>query len=135
MKGFHLTRKGNERWLFNIHSKVTKLKTTLATLVQNIHNNYYLFSSSYMLDKCMLVAQSCPTLCNPMDCSPPGSSVHGILQARKLEWVAIPFSRQSPWPRAWTLVSWIVVIFLNVWTTREAPCVRQNARQWWCYYI
>ena len=39
------------------------------------------------------VAQSCPTLCNPMDCSLPGSSVHGILQARILEWVAVPFSR------------------------------------------
>ena len=39
------------------------------------------------------VAQSCPTLCDPMDCSPPGSSVHGTLQARILEWVAIPFSR------------------------------------------
>ena len=43
----------------------------------------------------MLVAQSCPTLCDPMDCSPPGSSVHGILQARILEWVAITFSRGS----------------------------------------
>ena len=42
-----------------------------------------------------LVAKSCLTLCNPMDCSPPGSSVHGILQARILEWVAIPFSRGS----------------------------------------
>ena len=41
------------------------------------------------------VAQSCPTLCDPMDCSPPGSSVHGILQARILEWVAISFSRES----------------------------------------
>ena len=39
-----------------------------------------------------LVAQSCPTLCNPMDCSPPGSSLHGILQTRILEWVAISFS-------------------------------------------
>ena len=38
------------------------------------------------------VAQSCPTFCDPMDCSPPGSSVHGILQARILEWVAISFS-------------------------------------------
>ena len=46
----------------------------------------------------MLVSQSCPTLCNPMDCSPPGSSVHGILQARILEWVAIPFSRGSSNP-------------------------------------
>ena len=42
----------------------------------------------------MLVAQSCPTLCDPIDCSLPGSSVHGILQARILEWVAIAFSRE-----------------------------------------
>ena len=41
------------------------------------------------------VAQSCPTLCNPVDCSPPGPSVHEVLQARILEWVAIPFSRGS----------------------------------------
>ena len=41
----------------------------------------------------VLVAQSCPILCDPMDCSLPGFSVHGILQARILEWVAIPFSR------------------------------------------
>ena len=45
------------------------------------------------------VAQSRPTLCDPMDCSPPGSSVHGILQARMLEWVAISFSRRSSQPR------------------------------------
>ena len=45
------------------------------------------------LRKKVLAVQSCPTLCNPMDCSPPGSSVHRILQARILEWVAIPFSR------------------------------------------
>ena len=51
------------------------------------------------------VAQSCPTLCNPMDCSPPGSSVPGILQARVLGWVAIPFSRGSSPPRDWTQVS------------------------------
>ena len=44
---------------------------------------------------CVLVTQSCPTLCKPMDCNLPGSSVHGILQARILEWVAIPFSRGS----------------------------------------
>ena len=46
-----------------------------------------------------LVAQSCLTLGNPMDYSSPGSSVHGILQARILEWVAIPFSRASSSPR------------------------------------
>ena len=44
-------------------------------------------------------------LCSPMDCSPPGSSIHGILQARVLEWVAISFSRGSSWPRDWTWVS------------------------------
>jgi len=49
--------------------------------------------------------QSCPTLCNYMDCSPPGSSVHGIFQARILEWVAISFSRRSSQPRDWTPVS------------------------------
>ena len=46
-----------------------------------------------------LVAQLCPTLCNPMDCSPPGSSVHGILQTRILEWVAMPSSRGSSQPK------------------------------------
>ena len=45
------------------------------------------------------VTQSCPALCDPVDCSSPGSSVHGILQARILQWVAIPFSRGSSQPR------------------------------------
>ena len=49
-------------------------------------------------------AQSCLTLCNPTDCSPPGSSVRGILQAGILKWVAIAFSRGYFWPRDWTLV-------------------------------
>ena len=53
------------------------------------------------------VAQSCPTLCDPVDCSPPGSSIHGILQARILEWVAISFSRGSSRPRDGTHVSCI----------------------------
>ena len=46
-----------------------------------------------------LITQLCPTLCNPMDCSPPGSSVHGMFQARILEWVAISSSRKSSQPR------------------------------------
>ena len=54
------------------------------------------------------VAQSCPTLCDPMDCSLPGSSVHGIFQARILEWAAISFSRGSSQPRDRTRVSHIV---------------------------
>ena len=65
--------------------------------------------------------QSCPTLWDPMDCSPPDSSVHGILQARILEWVAIPFSRGSSWPRDQTQVSCIASRFFTIWATREAP--------------
>ena len=56
---------------------------------------------------CLLRAkslQSCLTFCNPMDCGPPGSSVHGILQARVLEWVAVPSSRGSSPPRDRTCI-------------------------------
>ena len=60
----------------------------------------------------VLVAQLCPTFCNPMDCSPPGSSVHGIFQARILEWVAIPFSWGSFQPKDQTEVSRIAGRFL-----------------------
>ena len=67
------------------------------------------------------VAQSCLTLCDPVDCSPPRSSVHGILQARILEWVAISFSRGSSRPRGWTQISRIVGRRFNLWATREAP--------------
>ena len=65
----------------------------------------------------VLVIQSCPTLCDPVDCKPLGSSIHGILQARILEWVAMPSSRGSslPWDRTW--VSHIVGRFL----TTEPP--------------
>ena len=54
-----------------------------------------------------------------MDCSPPGSSVHGIFQVWRLEWVAISFSRRSSWPRDWTWVSWIVDRCFTIWATRE----------------
>ena len=67
----------------------------------------------------MKVAKSCPILCDPMDYSLPGSSVHGILQARILQWVAIPSSRGSS--RDWTQVSHTVGGFFNSWATREAP--------------
>ena len=66
------------------------------------------------------VAQSCPNLYSPMDCSPPGSSVHVILQARILEWVAISSSRGSSQPRDWTQVSLTTGGFFIIWATREA---------------
>ena len=55
------------------------------------------------LRTCVIVTQSCLTLCNLMDGSPPGSSVHGILQGRILEWVAIPFPRGSSPTQGWNL--------------------------------
>ena len=60
------------------------------------------------------VAHLCPILCDPMDL------VHGILQARVLEWLAFPFSRGSSQPREWTQVSHIAGRFLTSWATREA---------------
>ena len=68
----------------------------------------------------MLVAQLCLTLCNPMDCSAPGSSIHRILQARILEWVAIPFSVTSSQLRDQSQVSCIAGRFFTVWAIREA---------------
>ena len=65
------------------------------------------------------VAQLCPTLCDPMDYSLPGSSVHGIFQARVLEWVAISFSRGSSQPRDLTRVSHTAGRRFTVWATRE----------------
>ena len=67
---------------------------------------------------CVLVSQSRPTLWNPMNCGSPGPSVHGILQARILEWVAIPFSRGCSQPRDWTQVSCIAGGFF---THQESP--------------
>ena len=74
---------------------------------------------SYLKVK-MLVTQLCLTLCDTMDCSPPGSSVHGIFQARILEWVAIPFSRGSSWPMDQTWISRIAGRFFTIWNIREA---------------
>ena len=65
-----------------------------------------------------LVTQSCPTLCDPMDCSLPGPSVHGDSPGKKLEWVAMPFSRGSSQPRGRTLVSPIAGGFFTVQATR-----------------
>ena len=69
----------------------------------------------------VLAARACPTLYLPMDFSSPASSVQGVLQARTLDWVAIPFSRRSSWPRDQTQVSRIAGRFFTVWATREAP--------------
>ena len=66
-----------------------------------------------------MYTQLCPILCNPMDYSPPGSSVQGLLQARILEWIAMLSSRGSSQPRDWTQVSHAAGRFFTVWATRE----------------
>ena len=68
----------------------------------------------------VLVAQLCLTLCDSVDCSPPGSFVHVILQARMLEWVAVSFSRGSSQHRDQTQVSLFAGRFFTVWATKEA---------------
>ena len=80
-----------------------------------------------------LVAKPCPTICDPMDYSPPGSSVPGISQARILEWVAISFSRGSSWPRDWThvYVSCIGKQILYYWATRETRHLCHTLKPQW----
>ena len=85
----------------------------------------------------VLCAQACPTLRNLMDCSPQWNSVCGVLQARILEWVAIPFSRGSSWPRDWTQVSCVQADSLlsealgkpKVWKQPKCPSIDEWIRK------
>ena len=85
----------------------------------------YVFKCTKEYMKVKTVSRLCLTLCDPMDCSLPGSSVHGILQARLLEWVAIPFSRASSWPRDQIWISGIIGRFFTVWAARKAKEIYQ----------
>ena len=76
-----------------------------------------------------LVTQSCLTLCDPMDCSPPGSPVQGVYQARILEWVAMPSSRGSSWPRDWNQVSYVSCIGRWVFFLPLVPPGKLGERQ------
>ena len=92
---------------------------------------------SYFMDaseevKCSEEAQSCPTLCDPLDCSLPRSSIHGIFQARVLEWVATAFSRGSSWPRDQTQVSHTP----TVWATdARTPNKWKKLTTWWPWML
>ena len=79
----------------------------------------YLWHINKLLCVCMWVAQLCPTLCDSMNCSLPGSSVHRIVQARIPEWVAISFSRRSSQARDWTQFSRTAWRFFTIWATKE----------------
>ena len=81
------------------------------------HIHIYAYIYMYMYIVKALVVQLYLTLCDPIDCSPPGSSIHGILQTRILEWVAIPFSRGSSRPRNWIQVTCFAGRFFTSWAT------------------
>ena len=70
----------------------------------------------------------CVWLCDPMDFSPPGSLVHGILQTGILEWVAIPISSESSWPKDQTWVPCIAGRLFTIWATREAHEVTRDTQ-------
>ena len=106
-----------EAWNAAVHG-VTKIWTwhgnwTTTTSINESEIKHFIF---IILKWPKVKVKSCLTPCNPMDCSLPGSSVHGIFQARILEWVAISFSRSSQ-PRDWTQVSHIVGF--TIWVTKE----------------
>ena len=139
LPGFTCDRKHDVKLLRDIHLIQSWLQGHSSTAVTQCHpercpalshiilNSHHLESAdNYMCDLgfcvyvCVWVAQLCLTLCNPMDCSPPCSCVHGILHARILKWVAISLSRGSSQPRGQNRVSCIAGRFFTIWATREA---------------
>ena len=97
------------------------LQTIVQWIFLHLSSNFVKSLSPSSNTKIVLIAKSCPTLCACMDCSPPGSPVHGILEARILEGVAISFSRGSSRPRDRTHISCTGKWFLYYTATREAP--------------
>ena len=93
---------------------------------------FWMKNTEYLLnhikDACMCAqsVQSCPTLCNPIDCSQPGPSAHGIFQAITVKWVAMPSSRGSSKPRGRTQVSCTASRFITVWATERESEVAQS---------
>ena len=99
----------------DIFTDLTETSEHYAEWIKSTPKGYKWFYSC-----CCLIAQSCLTLCDRMDYSIPGSSIHGIFQARILEWVAISYSRGSSWSRDGTCISCIAGEFFTTSTTWEA---------------
>ena len=120
-------------WCFQTYTKVWRIvwetPYSITCLQSQSSPSQSYFISLSPLSDCVYtkLLQSCLTLCDPMDCSLPDSSVHGILQARILEWVAMSSSRGYSWPRDRTLISCIsripVRLFIH-WPTWEVPILR-----------
>ena len=107
-----------------------KYQIITQSIITNIHESMCMHAKSL---------QSCPTLCDPMDCSPPGSSVHGTSQARKLEWVAMPSSRGSSSPRDQThgllhLLHWQVGSLPGKPLINNSSCHKGRAPKNWCFW-
>ena len=113
------------------HPKLTRLSSSCPLSVPRWTSSFLAaikfklsFKSQLTCHDLLLVGVSQSVLSNtvnPMDSGPPGSSVHGILQARIVEWIALPFSSGSSLPRDRTRVSYIAGRFFTIWATREAP--------------
>ena len=104
---------GGRPWWITVHG-VTKsqIRLSMHACMQRL-NKETIFIYNIDVHSCS-VTQSCPTLCDPMDCNPPGSSVHGISQARILEWGTISSSKESSWPSDQTQVSCITSVFFTI---------------------
>ena len=113
-------RVGKFMWTLCWYS--TRINCSLLSLLNYLpfhcswHWYIYVYIYIYMKNVKVLAAQLCLTICSPMDCSPLGSSVHGI----QLEWVAMPFSKGSSQPRNRTQVSCIAGRFFTIWGIRKA---------------
>ena len=123
-------------WGTTVHG-VTKSQTWLNDLSTNkhvlqLHELQPIWLLCPPLSPETEVAQLCLTLCDTMDCSLPGSSIHGIFQARVLEWVAISFSRGSSQTRDRILVSCTAGRHFTVWATRKALCSNSCLLSQWC---
>ena len=119
--------KNREAWRAAVHG-VAKSQTRLSD---------WTATTNSLLELKVLAAQSWMTLCDPMSCDLPGPFVHGILQARILEWVAILFSRGSSWSRDQTWLSWIAGRFLTIWATGKSIRVSNSPYYFSCsnYYV
>ena len=111
----------------NIYNSQAMETTSMSTDRWMDTDMMYIHTYTYneILKVNVLVTASCLTLCDPMNCSQSGSYVQGIIQARTLAWVVIPFSRGSSWPRDQTQVSYTVDRFFPVWATRQSS-VKEN---------